>query len=221
MSSPASAGPTREQLEYEQLQQEVEKLRLEVLRLRRPGFWDVLSRTLGLVTALGAIASVWYGIEHYNKQQALAEAQFRQQQQTRDQERTAAENRRAEELRREAAKPFWDAQLKLYLKASEAAAVIARNDEKTRPAAEEQFWILYYGPLAIVEDVSTKDKPPAVARAMVEYGNYLRDTPPMERDRGRMQNYSFQLAHAMRDAAGPSFDLTPANLDPNRTKPKQ
>lgn len=248
MSSPSpNPAPeqqfTREQLEHEHLQQEVAKLKLEVQRLR--GWGEFLARTLGLLTALGAIVSIAYSIHHSREQQAVvlrqiqqseinqadaraaAEKQFhlRQEQQERarteaEKQRKEAEDRRAEELWRDAARPFWEAQLKLYLRASEAAALIATpsaDEPKTvaesRVAAEREFWLLYWGPLAIVEDVGTKGRRPEIVQAMVAFGDYLRRHPdPTKRDRKEMERLSLRLAHAMRDAAGPSFNLTSADV---------
>src|SRR5262249_25483941 len=129
-----------------------------------------------------------------------------------------AEGKRAEELRREAARPFWDSQLQLYLRAAEAAATIATSlDAEAVKRAEAQFWTLYWGPLAIVEDVGTEPRPSAeVEAAMVRFGRYLGNNK--DRNRGEMQRLSLDLAHAMRHSVGPSFDLKPTTLSGERTK---
>jgi len=121
------------------------------------------------------------------------------------------------ELRREAARPFWETQLKLYVRAAEAAAAIATSDQpESRKRAESEFWLLYWGPLATVEDVSIQmmEKSP-VETAMVAFGSYLKQHPKA-RDRRELKRLSLDLAHAMRDAAGPAFKLEPAKLTNSR-----
>lgn len=233
MSSP----PTKEELELLQLQHEVEKLQLEVAALKRWGWLDIGSRLFGSATLLVAIATAWIGFSKYQSEQALAEERFRAeqdklatdranaaemfrtQQQQRLDDAQKAEKVRADELKRDSAKPFWEAQFKLYLRASEAAALVATSDnEETRFKAEREFWVLYYGPLAMVEDISSATRPPAVTKSMVAFGRYLEENKDVpKRDRARMQQLSLNLAHAMRDAAGWSFDLSPANIEGTRS----
>jgi hypothetical protein len=113
------------------------------------------------------------------------------------------------QLLKEAAKPFWDEQIKLYLRSAQAAATIATSrDEATKAQAEEDFWILYWGPLAAVEDVGTAKN--AVEAAMVDFGKYLKETAKNARDRLILENRSLNLAHVVRQAIGPSFDLKAA-----------
>lgn len=202
-------GKDREALELQQLQVEVEKLRLEVEALRSSSFWDrTVGRYLPLITAVLAVAGFWVGLIQYSRQQAEA-----------DQERSSALDRRSEEFRREAAKPFWDSQLRLYLRASEAAGTIATSsDPDVVSRAETDFWVLYWGPLAIVEDVGMEKQPIAeVEAAMVQFGRYLA-TGPNDRSRERMQSLSLALAHAMRRSVPPSFDLQPTELAGERSE---
>ena len=69
--------------------------------------------------------------------------------------------------------PFVEHQTKLCLVASENAARLAstRNPEM-RAKAREEFWRLYWGPLAMVEDVETTAQS-RVEGAMVEFGREL------------------------------------------------
>ena len=55
-------------------------------------------------------------------------------------------------------KTFWDAQLKLYLEATDTASKIANlpQTDKVRTDAVERFWQLFYGPLHVVEDNDVK-----------------------------------------------------------------
>jgi hypothetical protein len=199
----------KEALELQHLQVEVEKLRLEVEALRSSTFWDrIVGRYLPLVTAVLAVAGFWVGMIQFLRQQTDTESQ-----------RADAVQQRSEELRREAAKPFWDSQLQIYLRASEAAAIIATSsDQEAVSRAEGQFWVLYWGPLAIVEDVGTATRPVAeVEHAMVQFGRCIR-TNPKERNREEMHRLSLDLAHAMRKSVGPSFDLKPTELAGARMK---
>ncbi|MBN9119639.1 MAG: hypothetical protein J0I06_10875 [Planctomycetes bacterium] len=235
MSSPAPTPLTDDELKRRHLEQEVEKLKLEVKKLQQSAIWDHLGRVLGIATAIGAIVSVWVGLQQYYGQQTQIERQFQDQrkkdedqfraeQVRRDEDRAKAElerkkvdEQRTAELQREAARPFWDSQLKLYLRAAEAAALVATTDsDEVRAKAEREFWVLYWGPLAIVEDVTAQGVRSKIAGRMVEFGNYIRDTPVTKRDRQRMEQFSLRLAHAMRDATGPSFNLTPAPLPEER-----
>lgn len=201
--------PNKESLELQHLQIGLEKLRLEVEALRDSTFWDrLVGRYLPLVTAILAVSGFWVGLIQYFNQQAETSKQ-----------RDEVVRQRSEELRREAAKPFWDSQLELYLQASEAASIVATStDLEAVSRAEGQFWLLYWGPLAIVEDVGMEKKPVAeVERAMIRYGQYIR-TNPTERCREKMQQLSLDLAHAMRQSVAPSFDLKPTELSGERTK---
>ncbi|MFO0979807.1 MAG: hypothetical protein U0996_25635 [Planctomycetaceae bacterium] len=94
---------------------------------------------------------------------------------------------REDALRREAAKPFWDAQLEFYFSASKAAATIAvTEDLDIRKRAITEFWTLYWGPLACVEDIGLtrgsdghqESKNAQVERAMVAFGACLQSDPP-------------------------------------------
>jgi hypothetical protein len=68
---------------------------------------------------------------------------------------------------REAQKPFWEKQLQTCFEASTAAATIATSrDKEAVSKAVDDFWRLYWGPLAIVEARE-------VAGAMVAFGTCL------------------------------------------------
>jgi hypothetical protein len=172
---------------------------LEVEALRSSRWWDrVVGRYLPLITALLAVVGFWFGVIQYYAQRGDSEKQLAEAQQG-----------RADELRREAAKPFWEMQLKLYARASEAAATIATSDdEAARSRAESEFWLLYWGPLSCVEDVGIEKKPhPEVEAAMVQFGNYLKAHSRETRTKSELQPLSLALAHSMRHEIGPSFAL--------------
>jgi len=83
-----------------------------------------------------------------------------------DEEREAAAAealRYAESRRIEATRPFLEMQLRVYTEAVQVASRIANSrDENTI----RRFWELYYGELALVENLD-------VAKAMVDFGDAL------------------------------------------------
>lgn len=207
----------RGQLELLYLKQQVEKMTLEIAELKATSPIDrILSRYLPVVASLLAVLGFWFSVyEHHARETEAA------------QEREQALKERTESLRREVARPFWDTQLKLYLAASHAAATIATSsDEAVRNKAAAQFWELYWGPLACVEDIGIKDKneaaeknkvtQEAVETAMVNFGKQLEQNPQIADP--KLQRLSLDLAHAIRNVIGPSFELpTPESKD-ERTK---
>jgi hypothetical protein len=73
--------------------------------------------------------------------------------------------------------PFLQKQSELCFSAAGHAARLASTvDVKTWQASREEFWMLYWGQLAVVEDVGTFDSGTAntVAAAMVSFGNELK-----------------------------------------------
>ena len=122
--------------------------------------------------------------------------------------------RQAETRRIEATRPYLERQLRLYTEATQVAARIAtkgsapgQRDLKDSPSASRyhastldnavtRFWELYWGELALVEDNE-------VERAMVAYGQALRDKAPTE----TLQEKSLALAHACRDSLARSWGV--------------
>jgi hypothetical protein len=143
--------------ENEKLALECEKLRAEIRELESPKGWsDKLSRHSTLVSMLLAIFGFIFGFVQYGAQQEAnrktEEAQAEQERRIRD---------------REFMKPLWEKQLTTYFEASQAAATIATStDPKEGEAARNNFWMLYQGPLVIVES-------PSVSAAMKAFGQVL------------------------------------------------
>lgn len=190
----------RASLELQHLQKEVEKLTLEVEALKASTWWDrALARYLPLVTALVALAAFWFGVIQFKVQSIAAE-----------QERTL-------ELKRDAGKPFWETQLALYIKASEAAATLATSDDaNSRATAESTFWALYWGPLHCVEDIVLNEQPqPEVEQAMVAFGDQLKIASTNSSD---LRVLALNIAGAMRNELGPSFKLSTAKSLELRTQ---
>jgi hypothetical protein len=228
--------------ENAKLQLENQKLSLELNKLKSPPHWTVRAKPyVPIISTLLAVSGFWFGILQYVE----AERSRRDQQQTEENKRrdaqAAAEATRLQaqeradrdrlkqqqeadvtfrlNLRRETAKPLWDKQLSLYIEAADRAATIATTDDDlVRRDAEKRFWVLYWGPLAAVEDVGLKkEDDPRIARAMVQFGNAL-SKDPKERDRSEMQRLALDVAHAIRKAIAPAFDVEAADLTGVREK---
>ena len=104
--------------------------------------------------------------------------------------------------REEFRKRFWEEQYALYSKALNVAATIAGADNfDSVQSAREEFWRLYWGSLALIED-------PQVESAMVNFGKKLGEFEKL----GRLPNApacgdsptelrvaAYDLAHSMRE----------------------
>lgn len=136
------AEPDRSTLEIEHLGHQIRKLELEIEQLRSVSKIDrMLTRYLPVATAILALSGFWFSVFQHHSRQA------------------ADDNEREDALRREAAMPFWDAQLEFYFPASKAVATIAvTEDIEARKRAITEFWTLYWGPLACVEDIGLSQK---------------------------------------------------------------
>jgi hypothetical protein len=179
-------------LKLEQLRKEVEKLGLEIKALKSTASWDrVVGRYLPIVTSLVAVGGFWFGLWQYSQQKSEGAKQ------------------QALGLRQDAAKPFWETQLGLYIKAADAAATIATaRDPSTRSNAETTFWTLYWGPLSCVEDITLETNVEAnVEAAMVVFGNLLQSG-----DSNQLTTAALGIAHAIRNEIGPVFNVRPAKL---------
>ena len=106
------------------------------------------------------------------------------------------------ELRHSARKPFNDMQLELSVEASKVVSVLAFvDDEEKWRKAREDFWKLYWGPLAIVENDE-------VAKVMIAIGEKI----PIEGDvpalpATDLKNLSIKLAKAIRNQTANSWGI--------------
>ena len=87
-------------------------------------------------------------------------------------------------------RPFIEAQLKLYMEATETVAQIPTADVAARLVLVKRFWQLYWGALALVEDDE-------VAGAMIAYGKALKAQPP---NPDTLASRSLGVAHACRNS---------------------
>ena len=201
------------QAELEHLKLENEKLRLEIRSLTSTRSWvDKAEKYIPVITALIAVAGFWLGVYQFYRQEkdALAQTAIEQQQRLEDFEN---ELRRANETKElELRKPFWEKQLELYFAASEAAATIATStDQAERAKAEARFWMLYWGPLGIVEDAGMKQPEDAVVeQAMVRFGRCLSGADSCDPQELKLRSLS--LAHKCRESVGKSWEVKFADL---------
>ena len=94
-------------------------------------------------------------------------------------------------------KPLWEKQIALYFDATSAAATLASSsDPQTLQDAENRFWVLYYGPLALVED---KD----VESAMVRFSECLSNNC----EKRELKGLSLRLARACRESISESWSI--------------
>lgn len=98
----------------------------------------------------------------------------------------------------EATKPFLDRQLAMYSEASRVAAVLASPDvnDDDRSKAMKEFWLLYYGELAMVES-------PDVAEAMDAIKETLEHNPTQQ----QLAQVSLNLTQACRLSLDQSWGI--------------
>jgi hypothetical protein len=192
------AEPTNEELSRQ-------KLALEVAELRRKGGWaDQLVKLTPLLSVLilagGFVMSTVQftkQIEKEREQRKEAESQ-RAQAAKREAEARKAEQERESKLReRELFRPLWEQQIRLLFEASETASTLATSSNPAKLAeARERFWILYEGPLCIIESQG-------VSGAMVALGKCLDENKCGDGMRALSKN----LATAVQDALVESWKL--------------
>jgi len=113
--------------------------------------------------------------------------------------------RRAASAAFEARKPFLVMQLDLCLNASETAAKLASTiDPKSWKQARERFWVLYWGPLSVVETPLDNNpevfQPGQVEKQMVAIGKIVKDVEANPQLPVRdLEQLAFGLAHNCRD----------------------
>lgn len=118
--------------------------------------------------------------------------------------------RRDETAQFEARKPFLVKQMELCFQASEAASILASSTSLEKwQRAKETFWMLYWGPLSIVEGPFSGEVGP-VEQKMVDFGNALeplQDSPTLPLP--SLEQKSLGLAHTCRDLIFDSWEIKP------------
>ena len=151
-------------------------------------FWQTL---FAGVTALALVAGGIYTLVQYFNTREADQRNFTLQ--------LNLAQLQASNAKMEAKKPFFAKQLELCEQASSAAAILVspkNRDTAERKKANGEFWRLYWGPLAIVEDR-------AVETAMVRFGHCLEGECADQ----SIENLSLDLAHRCRDLISESWKL--------------
>jgi hypothetical protein len=98
----------------------------------------------------------------------------------------------------EARKPFEEKRLELYIEAATVTAKIARSHDKNEVArAKDEFWVLYLGPLALVEDEE-------VEGAMFQFGKCLN---PSAKCKSMLEALSLEVAHQCKDSLSATWGV--------------
>lgn len=145
---------------------------------------DEWERWLKIGSLLVTVAAFVVGVIQFNRTEKAKQRQEAQQQQ---QEQVARELA--------ARRPYLDRQLLLYTEAANSAATLANStDPKALEAARQRFWQLFWGELAMVEDLE-------VDVAMNEFGTALSEDWPQE----ALQMCSLRLSHMLRRSLANSW----------------
>ncbi len=104
--------------------------------------------------------------------------------------------------------PFLQRQLELSFEASQTVAILATTTSpETWEKARERFWQLYYGPLAIIEDV-------AVKKTMIQCRAFVPETGlPASLPLTLLQQPSLDLSHDIRRLLLKTWDIK--SLEPD------
>ena len=118
--------------------------------------------------------------------------------------------RRADNAQFESQKPFLVKQMELCFQASEAASTLASStDLENWQRAKETFWMLYWGPLSVVETPLSGEQG-LVEQQMVVFGKALKprqDNPTLPLM--HLEQESLNLAHKCRDLIFDSWEIKP------------
>lgn len=153
------------------------------------------------VTVISGVVALTSAVVAYRAQVNVAQTQA-------DIVRLKAESRPSHEWQ----KPLLQRVMQRYFDAADATSKIAQlEDCPERQYAIKQFWQLYWGPLAVVEE-------PEVESAMVNFGNALAEGNPA---RSTLQLLSLKLAHACRNSLQKLWGTDLGQLGNLREKPKQ
>ena len=196
---------SRPEAELQKLRLEIQKLTLDVASARKFARLDSALRLLPtatiLVTVLGFMFSVW----QYRAEQAKNREASVQQAANDATERAERARKDTETAQREFMRPLLEKQQELYFDAATAAATIASSkDAAERRKAESKFWILYRGPLVMVESTD-------VSGAMKKFGRCLTDFKPAEDncDAGELHERSLALASTLETSMLKTWNAKP------------
>jgi hypothetical protein len=196
------AGDTgRPEAELQKLRLEIQKLTLDVAGARKFARLDVALRLMPtatiLVTVLGFMFTVW----QYRTEQAKNRLASEQQAGKEAAERAERARKDTETAQREFMRPLLEKQQELYFEAATAAAtIVSTRDAAERRKAEGKFWILYRGPLVMVESTD-------VSGAMKKFGRCLTGEDPC--DAGELNDRSLALASTLETSMLKTWNAKP------------
>ncbi|MBY3127384.1 hypothetical protein [Rhizobium laguerreae] len=103
--------------------------------------------------------------------------------------------------------PFVEEQTRLCIEASEHAARLASTiDPETWKKSREEFWMLYLGPLAMVEDVESQSLS-RVANKMVDFGKLLNGRNETALPMDSLRSPALDIAHACQASIRSKWDV--------------
>ena len=192
---------TRAAIELQKLKLEVQRLELEVANTTRMRRFELLLRLLPTVTILVTVLGFAFSVWQYRVQQVRNRESAERQAVKDTAERAETARKEAETAQREFMKPLLEKQQQLYFEAAEAAATIATTtDAAERRKAEARFWVLYQGPMVMVE---TTD----VSGAMKAFGRCLDGTEKCSG--GEIRDRSLKLASTLENSLLKTWNKSP------------
>ncbi|MEH6476760.1 MAG: hypothetical protein V7727_13800 [Sneathiella sp.] len=152
-----------------------------------------------LISTILAVATFAFGIWKYSDNAA---------------QETASARIEAEALRLEARRPYLTRQFDLCFEASETASTLSTTHNANEwQKSLDRFWVLYYGPLAIVE-TPLEGAQGKVEGKMVSFGNALKNIPEItnfssisKKSQATLQSHALAISHACRDLIIDSWGL--------------
>jgi hypothetical protein len=176
--------------QLEQVRLTNEKLKLELVELRKPKrSHPILAQLIPSVTALVAVAGFLWGVAQYKEQQEKTQ----------------------ETAEREFMKPWIESQREIYLQALSFAATVANSDKpENRKQATDEFWRLFQGKMILVETQRVSD-------AMVKFGFCL-ESHTCKRDKKEMNRLCRVLATAMAESMAATAKMTFKEFSDNQFK---
>ncbi len=196
-----------------------QKLSLEINQLENPTGTEKASKFIPVISSMITVLGFFVGLWQYHEQQVLANQALLKQQDTANkellkQQAVANKDFLQQKMKQDYERfiPFSEKQIQLYFEASEAAATIATSsDADAKSRAKSRFWILYWGPLAIVEDAGVKTTDQTVVKqSMVNFGHCLNE--PGTCTVSELKIRSLNLAYACRESLANTSDVRFANL---------
>lgn len=174
--------------ELEQARLTNEKIKVELVELRRARTHPILAQLVPVITTLVAVAGFLWGVAQYVGEQKKAQ----------------------ETAEREYMKPWLESQREIYLQALSFAATVANsNNNKKREEAADGFWQLYQGKMILVETKS-------VSEAMISFGYCLEIAGSC--DKNEMNSRLRVLATAMAGSMAATAKMTFKEFSANQFK---